>query len=636
MGDLRPPKSNHQEPEKPYEPTDAEVERTIVGADRQMYDDRLGPAARRKVIFDFYKRLLIQANKEKREKGSEPVSGREPFNGVFQDIDPSQTSAHATPPGEFDDISPLDESDTSSGTRVIGQTADDKTPPKPTEKELRRERIHQANSRGEFADPDDVAEEEAEERADAERYKRKLAEARERKAKEFESEFPSNPEPESPPESQPEIGESEGIMAQPSAPPPGSEPMSEEEWQEFLKELPPKKKGVELSRLIELFENDENLGAPEVAEDQIERLHEQLRELAKPPKLPERFDPMQYTGWADLEKPPFKAGEPMSEDDNLLEETEGYTGRGQYLSGKSGSQWYQKLFKWIAKHPKTSVGSGLAMAGTGLGTELSSAPRLAGVFYAISWIIWVVVIYFSGLWKKSRPLSIALMGGLALGLFGFWRALLPERQPTPEEYAEAVWRKAPGNVPGNVAATPAPVLTDPSFPDDLKSVVIAMGVYEVSCDVSDLEHGVPLPRALPSGKPLPQVFLDEKPLPVFLKVRNGKLYTSVELTNLSCEPEMILKDNQITLNSSDWDRNMNRDALEVVDDAQRPVFQIIYERPTRLRIHGTFCSQRGIVFTHRTGLGVGEYGYHVPNELAKIFRYPSSKHPGETVRIIPR
>lgn len=59
----------------------------------------------------------------------------------------------------------------------------------PTPSQIRQDRIWRARQSGEKPDPDDIAEEEAE----AERYQRKLAEARERRFKEVEAEFAPKP-----------------------------------------------------------------------------------------------------------------------------------------------------------------------------------------------------------------------------------------------------------------------------------------------------------------------------------------------------------------------------------------------------------------------------------------------------------
>ena len=56
------------DPKGPPEPTDAEVEATIVGQHREMYDDRLGPTSRKKTIFDFHKKRLIEARKRDQDK----------------------------------------------------------------------------------------------------------------------------------------------------------------------------------------------------------------------------------------------------------------------------------------------------------------------------------------------------------------------------------------------------------------------------------------------------------------------------------------------------------------------------------------------------------------------------------------
>lgn len=83
------------------------------------------------------------------------------------------------------------------------------------------------------------------------------------------------------------------------------------------------------------------------------------------------------------------------------------------------------------------------MAAFAIGTEISGAPRLAAVFYFASWVTWLLVIYSSPLWQKNRKASVAVMSVLLIALFLFWWVLFPGKQPTIDEYADAVWKKAP-------------------------------------------------------------------------------------------------------------------------------------------------------------------------------------------------
>lgn len=166
-----------------------------------------------------------------------------------------------------------------------------------------------------------------------------------------------------------------------------------------------------------------------------------------------------------------------------------------------------------------------------------------------------------------------------------------------------------------------PRLADPTFADDAKYAIIIMGGNELSYDLSSLENGLPLPH----------VGFGEKLLPVFVRVRNGKLYADMTLYNLSCEPVMTLKDNNIALKHANWDRNMSEHALEVVDDQERPMFQLIYERPAKLKINGVFCTSHYIVYSDDHMLGGTRRGLPLPSsfQLKRIFRYPSWKYPGE-------
>jgi hypothetical protein len=84
------------------------------------------------------------------------------------------------------------------GIRVHGSSSSEQTPiGRPdygnlSEAQIRRDRMSSAIQSGRNPDPEDIAEEEA----DAERYQRQLAEARERKRKQVESEFAKQDQPE--------------------------------------------------------------------------------------------------------------------------------------------------------------------------------------------------------------------------------------------------------------------------------------------------------------------------------------------------------------------------------------------------------------------------------------------------------
>jgi hypothetical protein len=210
MADPSKPNSNPHG-EEIREPTDAEVEATIVGQHREMYDDRLGPTSRRKTIFDFYKNRLIQANKEKQEKFQRELER----TGEARDRLREAREKNKDDPDMLAELPP-DNAPTeqllawydksfepaphvpfpSEGTRVYGHGSGAPSvqhwPPfaNPTEKQLRKERMERDIYIHGHPDPKDIAAEEAEEM----RYRLQLAAEREKARKQVESEFaPQHP-----------------------------------------------------------------------------------------------------------------------------------------------------------------------------------------------------------------------------------------------------------------------------------------------------------------------------------------------------------------------------------------------------------------------------------------------------------
>jgi hypothetical protein len=92
------------EPSKPADPPEPTLEQLLAlmhVTDRQFCESRDFPWAQREAIIEFYRKQWKESHKPVIESPSPAES--EPFDGVFQDIDPSQISPHPTPPGEFDD-----------------------------------------------------------------------------------------------------------------------------------------------------------------------------------------------------------------------------------------------------------------------------------------------------------------------------------------------------------------------------------------------------------------------------------------------------------------------------------------------------------------------------------------------------
>jgi len=89
---------------------------------------------------------------------------------------------------------------------------------------------------------------------------------------------------------------------------------------------------------------------------------------------------------------------------------------------------------------------------------------------------------------------------------------------------------------------------------------------------------------------------------------------------------VLINSNSLSpLTLQNWDDNHNNVALEIVDNNQKPVFQLIYETPFHIIVNGIFPTNNGILYASNLGL----QNEAVPLsdfQLKPIFRYPSSSH----------
>jgi hypothetical protein len=93
--------ANTSDPKDAPEPTDTEVEASIVGKHREMYDERDGPASRRKTIFEFHKNRLIQARKRDQENLQRELEQTGKALDLVQRLQEDPTKAHLLPPPDI-------------------------------------------------------------------------------------------------------------------------------------------------------------------------------------------------------------------------------------------------------------------------------------------------------------------------------------------------------------------------------------------------------------------------------------------------------------------------------------------------------------------------------------------------------
>jgi hypothetical protein len=124
-------------------------------------------------------------------------------------------------------------------------------------------------------------------------------------------------------------------------------------------------------------------------------------------------------------------------------------------------------------------------------------------------------------------------------------------------------------------------------------------------------------------------------LPLLVSARNGKLLVDADVSNRFHNARIIDSVPQGEMPRG-WDTNRDDDAMEIVDDKKRPVFQLFYESPSTAVLNGIFVNDAG-QFT--ISLGMAGFGMRQEdvesalNNFHRLFVYPSKDNPGvRTIR----
>jgi hypothetical protein len=216
-----------------------------------------------------------------------------------------------------------------------------------------------------------------------------------------------------------------------------------------------------------------------------------------------------------------------------------------------------------------------------------------------------------------------IIGGFALGLtVCVWLVAIflmrhTENSASVERPASAPIPATPPPQTPTPAPTPALNLEQPTFREKTEVVAVSVGGMTTQYPYSRLasQEGV-------SVSPLSMAGFE----PIRLHIKDGKLYADINTTDGVATVEIA--ENEFVVRPHDWDRNANQNALEVVDRNHRPVIQLIYESPTRIRINGVFVGNGITVFAAGDTIGSRP---DILNNLKPIFKYPSWKYPGQFV-----
>ena len=166
-----------------------------------------------------------------------------------------------------------------------------------------------------------------------------------------------------------------------------------------------------------------------------------------------------------------------------------------------------------------------------------------------------------------------------------------------------------------------PELTGPTFTEDpeLKQVTVVLGIA-FTFPVNSLKDKLGVPIEMGGF------------VPVRLHLENGKLYADTTVLDLQGNAVIEVQNNKFKIHPIAWDRNSNDMALEVVDARGRPVFQMIYERPNRIRLTGMFVGGRSqsLLADNDGGFTINPSPEQIEDfKLKPIFMYPAWKYAGQ-------
>ncbi len=116
--------------------------------------------------------------------------------------------------------------------------------------------------------------------------------------------------------------------------------------------------------------------------------------------------------------------------------------------------------------------------------------------------------------------------------------------------------------------------------------------------------------------------------PIEIYVSNDNIYADVLIYGGSNLPPIQIKGNKPVDKPPDWDFNSNRNALEVVNEKQIPIYQFIYKTPSHIVFNGIFPFPDGLILASEKDV-VLKPTLPTTFKLKRIFKYPSWQYPGE-------
>jgi hypothetical protein len=115
-------------------------------------------------------------------------------------------------------------------------------------------------------------------------------------------------------------------------------------------------------------------------------------------------------------------------------------------------------------------------------------------------------------------------------------------------------------------------------------------------------------------------------------ISNHAIYIDTTLYGGDKLPQVQLKQNVLVSIPQNWDFNSDGNAIEIVNQNQQPIFQLIYKSQYYIVINGYLYYPGGFTFVDEDGRMIqNPQTVPVDYSLAPIFKYPSSKYPGQRI-----
>jgi hypothetical protein len=197
--------------------------------------------------------------------------------------------------------------------------------------------------------------------------------------------------------------------------------------------------------------------------------------------------------------------------------------------------------------------------------------------------------------------------GVGVGTLIWWG--IYKQPPKPE--AKLVETNSPQSSP----TQETPPLKQPRFREKTKEAAVFIGQGRINLKLEDLERQrIGLLSAYGAE--------------IYVSAENGSLLLDCTLYDDKETSAVVITRNEFEVIHPSWDKNSSERALEIVNSEKQPVFQIIYESDTQIRIFGLFYGKTGAVVLDGNGMHP-VLKKPTPYPFKPIFKYPSFKYPGE-------